>query len=100
MPTCQRMASLLCLLYGSLNAKHNPFPSTMRLFIFSNKIFRVLFLIAATSSSAIGRLILPIDLRHGIGKVKSRNVFIAKCLAFEEELNVPLMYLSLFTDWK
>ena len=52
------MASLLCLLFGSLNAKHNPFPSTMGLFILSNKTFRVLFLIDATSSSAIGRLIL------------------------------------------
>ena len=71
------MASLLCLRFGSLNAWHNPLPSTMGLFILSNKTFRVLFLIAATSSSAIGRLILPINLRHGIDKVKSRNVFIA-----------------------
>ena len=71
------MASLLCLLFGTLNAKHNPFASTMGLFILSNKTFRVLFLIVAPSSSAIGRLILPINLRHGIDKVKSRNVFIA-----------------------
>ena len=68
------MASLLCMLFGSLNAKHNPFPSTMGLFILSNKPFRVLFLIAASSSSAIGRLILPINLRHGIDNVKSRNL--------------------------
>ena len=71
------MASLLCLLFGSLNAKHNSFPSTTGLFILSNKTFRVLFLIAASSSSAIGRLIFPINLRHGIDNVKSRNVFIA-----------------------
>ena len=71
------MPSLLCLLFGSLNAKHNPFPSTMGLFTLSNKTFRVPFLIVATSSSAIGRLLLPINLRHGIDKVKSRNVFIA-----------------------
>ena len=71
------MASLLCLLFGSLNAKYNPFPSTMGLFILSNKKFRVLFLIAASSSSAIGRLVFPINLRHGIDNVKSRNVFIA-----------------------
>ena len=76
MPRRQRIASLLCLIFGIFNAKHNPFPSAIGFFNLSNKTFRVLFLIAA-SSSAIGRLILPIDLRHGIDNVKSRNVFIA-----------------------
>ena len=51
------MASLLCLLFGSLNAKHNPFPNTVGLFILSNKTCRVLLLIAATASPANGRLL-------------------------------------------
>ena len=62
------------MLFGSLNAKNNPFQSTMGLFILSNKNCRFHFLIAATSSSAIGRLLLPINLRHGVDKFKSRNV--------------------------
>ena len=77
MPTCQRVASLVCMLFSSLDAKHNPFPSTTSLFILSSNTCWVIFLIAATPSSAIGRLLLPINFRHGVDKFESQNVFIA-----------------------
>ena len=64
------MASLLCFLFGSLYAKHKPLPSTMGLFIKSNKTCQVFFLIAATPS-VIGRLLLLTNFRHGIDNFKS-----------------------------